>query len=420
MQRVLKFVKYLPDYGWQPIVLTVEGGDFPARDESLLKEISPSVPVYRVPAVEPYALYRKLTGKSKQEPLPVALLAKEGTDSLGEFIARWIRANLFVPDARVGWIPAVVHSSRQIFANHQIDAIYSSAPPHSVQLAALLLARKYRLPWIADFRDPWTDIFYYQKLSRTLPARRLDAFFERKVLSSADTVVSVSPSIIRNLQSKAPTTHFEVLYNGYDASDFSITSEPNSTHFTLWYIGNLKANQSPAGLWNALENLLQKDSDLAENLVLKFTGTVHPQVKASLEKRGFMDHIHIEGYVSHHEAIHRMQSASVLLFIIPDAPHNRGILTGKLFDYLASGRPFLSLGPPVGDAAAILERLQAGPMIAPENTEEIRARILYLYKLWCNNSLESDSPNAEKVKEFERKALTGRLAARLDALSMKQ
>ena len=414
MQRVLKFVKYLPQYGWRPIVLTVEGGDFPARDESLLAEISPAVPVYRVPAVEPYALYRKLTGKSSREPLPVALLAKEGTDSFAEFATRWIRANLFVPDARVGWIPAVVHQSRPVFARHRIDAILSSSPPHSVQLAALWMAKKYGKPWIADFRDPWTDIFYYQRLSRTRPARRLDAFFENKVLTAADTVVSVSPSIIRTLREKARETRFEVLYNGYDAADFSEPSSGDSTRFTLWYIGNLKANQSPPGLWNALVSLLRDQPSLADDLVLKFTGTLHPQVKASLEENDLMDHVQIEGYVSHHEAIERMQSASVLLFIIPDAPHNRGILTGKLFDYLAAGRPFLSLGPPDGDAARILQRMGAGPMMRPGNTEEIRSRILYLYELWRNNTLKKEAPFPERVQEFERTTLTGHLAARLD------
>ncbi len=420
VQRVLKFVKYLPEFGWDPVVLTVKNGDFPAWDDSMLAEVPASVPVYRVPAVEPYALYRRITGKSQEEALPVALLAKEGAGSFAECISQWIRANVFIPDARIGWIPAVVKRSRQIFAKYHIDAIYSSSPPHSVQLAAMMMAKTYRRPWLADFRDPWTDIFYYQKLSRTLPARQVDAFFEQKVLATADAVISVSPSILRSLQEKAPETRFKVLYNGYDASDFTSAAEKKSEQFTISFIGNLKVNQSPPALWNAIETVLQENSQVAESLVLQFTGTIHPRVMASLEEKNLMEHVQIEEYVPHHEAIKRMQGASVLLFIIPDAPNNRGILTGKLFDYLAAGRPFLSLGPPDGDAARILDRMEAGPMIAPENMEEIHKRILYCYELWLHNTLEMACPNGEKVKEFERRTLTRELSAVLDDISIHQ
>lgn len=418
VQRVLKFVKYLPEFGVNPIVLTVRNGDFPAEDKSMQKEIPDSVPVYRTPAIEPYNIYRKFTGKSENHTLPVGLLAKNENTSVSEYIAKWIRANIFLPDARIGWIWPVFNLGSKIIAKYNIQAIYSSSPPHSLQLTAKMLAQRFNLPWIADFRDPWTDIYYYQLAPRTTLARNIDLYLERKVLYTADKVVSVSPSITRKLAQKIQKDNFGVLYNGYDEDDF-IDLQPTVTmpkKFTLSYIGNLKSNQNPIELWTTLQRLIKQYDDFKSVVELRFTGRIHPRILETLEHHQLISYTSVEGYVPHSAAISRMQSTAVLLFIIPEAPDNEGILTGKLFDYLRAGRPLLSLGPPHGDAARVLQDVDAGPMLYPQDGKAIQQRILHLFQMWQANKLENASPASNMIQQFERRELTKILANNVNEL----
>ncbi|MCF7805763.1 MAG: glycosyltransferase family 4 protein [Candidatus Marinimicrobia bacterium] len=403
VQRVLKHVKYLPEFGWDPVVITVDGGDFPARDASLADEIPNDVPVFRVPALEPYSLYRKFTGKSEDEHIPVGTLAKEDANTgLTERVARWIRANLFVPDARIGWIWPVIRRASNVIPRYKVDAILCSSPPHSVHLAAYRLARKFNLPWIADLRDPWTDIYYYQELNRSRLTRSLDRYLERKVFKSPDGVLTVSPSLVDQIQSRAANQKVTLLPNGYDAGDFDRSVSHSYERFTLSYIGNLKANQNPPALWKAIGKLIEQIPGFADDFQLYLTGKTHPQVETLLEKYGLADYVKIDGYVPHHEATRRMQSAGALLFIVPDAEDNEGILTGKLFEYLAAGRPIFSIGPPDGDAARILKDAEAGSMLNYSDETNFVESLGKLYRHWKNQDMETFLPNLHEVQRFER------------------
>ncbi|HKJ66806.1 MAG TPA: glycosyltransferase family 4 protein [bacterium] len=418
VQRVLKFVKYLPAYGWNPVVLTVKNGEFPARDDSLLAELPQSLPVHRVGGIEPYNFYRWITGKRKDQTLPVGMLAKQGSDTFMEGLARWIRANLFIPDGRTGWIRPVFRMGARAITQQHIQAIYSSSPPHSTQLAALWLAKHFQLPWVADFRDPWTDIYYYQTLPRLSLAKKIDGFLEQKVLAAADSVISVSPSILDKLHSRTKRGSFQVIYNGYDEQDF--TGSPAGyprDKFVLSYVGNLKANQNPEALWKALQLLSRENQEFHRDLEMHFTGRTHPQIIETLNQYQLLPSTVIEKYVPHSEAVKRMKATAVLLFIIPEAPENQGILTGKLFDYLAAEKPFLSLGPPDGDAARILADTGAGQMIDPQNLEAIKNRILYLYQLWKARSLQNEGPDPARIRQFSRRQLTAQLAGILYKMS---
>lgn len=404
VQRVLKFVKYLPEFGWEPVVITVDGGDFPAYDASLTEEVPETVPVLRVPALEPYSLYRKFTGKSKEEHIPVGTLAKKDkSNGFAEKISRWIRANLFVPDARIGWIVPVIRKGFQTASQYKIDALLCSSPPHSVQLAACHLAKKLSIPWIVDFRDPWTDIYYYQELNRNKLAQQIDAYFERKVSNTADGVLTVSPSLVGKIRKRAPQQQVTLIPNGYDATDFSEGTHHLYDRFSLSYIGNLKANQNPSVLWSVLKRLIENTSGFQENFLLHLTGKIHPQVMASLEKYGLTNYTKIDKYVPHAEATKRMQSAAVLLFVVPDAADNQGILTGKLFEYLAAERPVFSIGPPDGDAAQILRDADAGTMMDYQDQSGITEMLKKLYIQWEKEDMKESLPNKEQVQQFERR-----------------
>lgn len=412
VQRVLKFVKYLPEFGWQPVVMTVDKGDYPALDPSLVDEVPPETRVYRIPIWEPYAIYRRFSGKASEDPIPVGILAQKEELSFSQRAMHWIRANLFVPDARAGWYRRAVGEARRIIEREGIDLIFVSSPPHSLQLIGRKLRRIAHIPLISDLRDPWTDIHYYQDLKRLRLTEDLDRWLERRALSGADLVVTVSPGLARHLTRRAGGTDCRVVYNGFDASDFEQVPEhpPGERRFSLAYIGNLKANQNPPDLWLALRDLLDEDRGFAEHFRLALTGTVNADIHVGLRELGLAPFTVVEGYVPHREAIARMRGASVLLFIVPQAPDNLGILTGKLFDYLAAGRPFLSVGPPLGDAAALLSATEAGPMYDYGDRERIKQRVQQLYRGWRAGKLAQFVPSAEQVERYERRALTGTLA----------
>ncbi|NBC18791.1 MAG: glycosyltransferase, partial [Bacteroidetes bacterium] len=240
VQRVLKMVRYLRDYGWEPVVLTVEEGAYPDHDPSLWEDVPGDVIVHRTRAWDPYRWYARLTGRSAGEAVTVGSVA--GSTSWQERLARWVRANVFLPDARVGWVPYAVIAIQKIWQHYGIDALLTSGPPHSVHLAGLLGQRWTGTPWVADFRDPWTDINYYHELPHSSLALRLDAAMERAVLRQATRVTTVSPTWARLLRGKVGRSADEirVVQNGFDPEDVAaVTAAPPADRFMLTHVGSL-------------------------------------------------------------------------------------------------------------------------------------------------------------------------------------
>ncbi len=411
VQRILKFVKYLPNYGWQPVVLTVKNGDFVARDDSLLSDIPSGISIHKVATVEFYSLYRRLTGKKRDDTIPIGAFMKSDKDHWKDRLAKWVRTNFFVPDGRIGWIfPAILRGNRLI-RKENISAVLSTSPPQSLQLSAMYIAKANKIPWVADFRDPWTETIFYQDLNRLKWMEKLDYHLERKVLSAANSVLTVSASIARRFREKIDHIACDVLPNGYDDSDFDqIGTSQSYEKFRLAFVGNLKSNQNPDNLWRSLADVMADNAEFRSDFNLQLTGRIDEAVERKLEEHGLLSHTKIEDYVPHTKAVKKMKEATVLLYVIPDAPENLGVLTGKLFEYLASGRPFLSIGPVAGDAASILQEAGAGPMYSPDNYDGIRGRIRDLYRLWKIGQLHNNCPDTDKVKQYERKLLTEKLA----------
>ncbi|HID40413.1 MAG TPA: glycosyl transferase family 1 [Calditrichaeota bacterium] len=415
VQRVLKFVKYLPDFSWRPVILTVENGDYPAIDYSLGSEIPSDVAVYKIPIWEPYNLYRKLLGKRKSQAIPVAVLSQKQNLSVKAKLLHWLRANVFIPDARIGWYFAAVREASRIIEKEKIDCVLVSSPPHSLQLIGLKLKSKFNLPLISDLRDPWTDIHYYSDVNRLGISQRIDTWLEKKTLTRADLVTTVSPAMHRLFKAKAEKVNCRVVYNGYDQSDFNATVERSSEAFILAYVGNFKANQNSDTLWATLAELLKENREFAGHFRLEFTGKLSDDTLHSLRDYGLWDKVIFNDYLPHNEAVIKMKQASALLFIIPMAESNQGILTGKLFDYLAAGTPLLSIGPSSGDAAQLLSETSAGPMLSYEDKSAIKQRILSLFEAWQEKKLEQFCPNKQAVTKYERSKITHDLANLLDA-----
>jgi glycosyltransferase involved in cell wall biosynthesis len=401
VQRWLKFVKYLPEFGIQPIVLTVdpEFATYPARDESLLRDIAPELIIYRTKSKDLLDLYRKVSGKEA----PHSGFANEKKIRWTDKVFRFIRGNFFIPDARIGWNKFALEEARKIIREHNIDTIITSSPPHSTQLIGLQLKKEFPLTWIADLRDPWSELFYNKELFRTKLAKKRDNRLEESVLNAADQLVVVSDAIRRSFAKgkKEVLNKIHVIPNGFDESDFpdSIPRKDSKIRY-ISYIGNLGPQYPVTGFLKAF-SVFSKDH---EDWKLRFIGNCHPGVKRNVEELDLKNKVEFISYVPHNEAVNYMISSDALLMIIPEIEKNKGILTGKLFEYIASSRPVINIGPTDGDAARILSEF---PQSATIEKEEVELMIRFLESIE-NSTIQEASK--ERMK-YSRRSLTRQIAA---------
>jgi len=404
VQRWLKFVKYLPVWGYEPIVITVDPdkATYPIVDKSLLSEVPGELKVIRTSTREPYGLYKKLTGRKQ---VPYSGFTNESSTGFFSKISRFIRGNLFVPDARIGWNTFAIKKAAEIIRAYGIEILITTSPPHSTQLAGLELKKIFpEIRWIADLRDPWTDIYYYSKMLHLPHIKKKDQKLEKSVLRNADAVVTVSDFISRIFSEKPGTDcsgKVHVITNGYDPEDFLKTDvKPDPAYFTLAYVGTISDEYILSGLINAFERVVEKTGKKAR---IMFTGNICNQWKTLLEKK-IGDFIIFSSHVEHNEAVKRMQMADMLLLVIPDIAQNEGIITGKLFEYLAASRPVLGIGPLQGDAAKVLRETSTGKMFHYHDHENISSFILQYAlkeKEW--------SPDQDQINNLSRKAQTEKL-----------
>ena len=416
VQRTLKMVKYLPEFGWQPEVLTVAEGAYPATDPSLAADVPPAAEVHRTPSLDPHQLYARLTGRADDDVDVGSVKGNE--DGWMERLGRWVRANLFLPDARVGWVPFAVWRGYQLLTSKKIDAILTSGPPHSTHLIGAALQKSTDVPWIADFRDPWTDINYYEELPHTPVARRFDAFLERMVLRRAQRVTAVSPTWRTLLARKADRSgadRFAVVQNGYDADDIPPgRASPSDEAFEITHVGSLYASRNPVGLWGAIKQL--RANDRVPDLRIRLVGTVDANVFRSLETHGLAAVTEHVSYVPHADAVAYMRQAGLLLLTIEDFPQATGMMTGKIYEYLAGGRPVLGMGPPDGDAAALLRKTEGGQLFGRDDVSGLAAYIQAHYDAWASGTPRSGALS-EALQPYRRRAQTERMANELNAVA---
>ena len=406
VQRWLKMSKYFPENGWQPVVYTAENAEYPVEDLSLEKDIALETEVIKRKIVEPYSFYKKFLGIKKEEKIKAGFI-NEGKkkSSWKENISIWLRGNLFIPDARCWWIrPSVRYLKKYLQAN-PVDAIISTGPPHSMHLIAKELHKKLNIPWIADFRDPWTDIDFFSELKLTKRSLKKHHKLQHQVLTEANKVVTVGWDWAKGLE-RHGAKNVEVITNGYDFNiEEKLTNIELSKDFTMSHIGIVGAARNARIFWETLGELLKdKRLDNFSNLLkIRLIGQVDNSVIQSIKENNLENNVEIISYIPHEKVIIEQSSSQVLLLFINNSPNAKGIMTGKIFEYMASGRPILAIGPKDGDTAIILDKTQSGVIIDFEDKEGMKNTIIDLFTRYKENQLITQKN--EFVEKYSRQNL---------------
>lgn len=403
VQRWLKFAKYLPEFGITPVVYVPENPHYPLVDEGLLAEVPENIIVLKRKIFEPYGL-ASFFSRKKTRDISAGIIPNKRKQSLLERTLLWIRGNLFIPDARVFWVKPSVSFLSEYIRENGIDTVITSGPPHSLHLIGLGLKQKHDIRWIADFRDPWTTIGYHDKLKLSGYAARKHKELESKVLHTADHILVTSRTTKMEFE---PLTirPITVITNGYDIE--KIGRPPLDEKFTVAHIGSFLSERNPAILWESLRELVDETPGFRRHFSLKLIGAVSREVLAAISAHGLADFVDNKGYVSHEEAVRQQRNSQVLLLIEIDAPETRSIIPGKLFEYMASERPIVGIGPEGSDFASILTETHTGQFFRYSEKERLKSALLAHFESYSKGALKSHPVGLQR---FSRRSLTAELA----------
>ncbi|MEY8869951.1 glycosyltransferase family 4 protein [Gaetbulibacter jejuensis] len=403
VQRWLKFVKYLPEFGVDPVVYCPENPSYPITDLQLEDEVSNTVTVLKQPINEPYK-FANLLSKKSSKTISSGIIPKKKKQSLIERLLLYVRGNFFIPDARKGWVkPSVAYLSEYI-KKEGIETIITTGPPHSLHLIGLQLKAQLNVKWIADFRDPWTTIGYHKDLKLTKSSRQKHELLEQNVLQSADQIIVTSTVTKQEfaLKTQQPIT---VITNGYDT--YAIERPKKDQRFTLAHIGSLLSERNPTQLWDALRELIAENEAFKTAFQLNLIGVVSDDVLQTLSHYQLDDYVNVVGYVNHEEAMQFQMQSQVLLLIEIDSQVSKAIIPGKLFEYMVSNTPILAIGPQESDVEDIIKTTNTGHYFYYNEKQQIKSQILLYFNAYKTNSLQTQPIGLQK---YSRRELTKTLA----------
>jgi hypothetical protein len=417
VQRWLKFVKYLRHFGWEPIVVTPREGNSPYLDATLSVDIPENLQVIKTETAEPFGIYNLLQGKRKNEPIAQGMIGIRDSQNPYKKLAKWVRANFFIPDARVGWKDYAIEAGKSVIEKEKIDVIVTTGPPHSAHLIGLALKKQYGLPWVADLRDPWTNIYYNKSLPRTKWAAQKDKKLEDECVINANAITVTSKGTAAEFSDR--NSNIYTIYNGYDDSDLSYEAPKPTEKFVLRHVGNFFPYLDSPGLWTAIAEK-QKEITNFENLFeLNFVGSVAPEVMNSIEKAGISHLVTATPFVPHHEAVKLMRNATALLFVLFNDAHNHALVPGKTFEYIASGSQLLCIGNPQSEVAEILAQSRQATTADYHNHILLKSEFTKLFNGWLQNNKTAVKFNLEEDSPYRRFNLTRQMADLFDNLTLK-
>ena len=396
VQRWLKFVKYLRDFDIEPVVFTVENPHYVITDNTLQDEIPKNIEVIKHKIWEPNNLLgnKKQTGAGFLNPNP----------SIIEKLFQYIRANYFIPDARKYWVKPSVKYLKNLLDNSDIDIIITTGPPHSLHLIGLELKKKLSLKWIADFRDPWTEIDYFHQLPLTKTSLKKHKELEHEVLKNADAVLVVGNTMKDNFKSLAKNIH--VITNGFDSGN-NVDKSILDKKFSITHVGMMNADRNPKILWKVLNDIIKTNSEFKADLQVRLVGNVDVNVLNDIKNNGLTEFVNLVDYMPHKEVLQFQRSTQVLLLAVNNVPNAKAIITGKIYEYLKAERPILAIGPKDGDLAEIIKESNSGEIVDFDDRDKLKSTILDFYENYTKGILKVDTINIEK---YHRKNLTKHLS----------
>ncbi|CAH0335252.1 hypothetical protein FVB9288_00886 [Flavobacterium sp. CECT 9288] len=409
VQRWLKFVKYLPDFGVQPVVYIPENPTYPIVDQNLVSEVSDQAIIIKHRIFEPYQLASFLS-KNKTQKMNSGIIPNQKKQSFLDKTFLWVRGNLFIPDARVFWVKPSVSFLEKYILENDIDTIITSGPPHSLHLIGLELKQKLNLKWFADFRDPWTTIGYHKSLRLSSFAAKKHKALEHQVLNAADTVIVTSKTTKMEFQA-ITNKPISVITNGYDTEQ--VEKQILDVKFSLAHIGSFLSERNPKMLWEVLLELLEEIPSFKLNLEIKLIGAVSQEVLETISQFGLKEYLNNLGYVSHAEAIAHQRKSQVLLLIEINSEDTKSIIPGKLFEYMVSNRPIIAIGPEDSDFAEIITNTNTGVFFDYSEKMKLKRVILEFYDQFLEGRLQS---NGVGLHNYSRKNLTKELVQLLNKI----
>ena len=407
--------RYMRQFGWHLVVYTPSNPERPVEDLSLLADIAEHIEVDTHPIWEPHSWYKLLTRRGRKSHIYSGFINETGRRSVLDRLALWARGNLFIPDPRRFWIKPSVKRLDQLLRQREFNAIISTGPPHSMHLIAQKVAAVHDIPWVADFRDPWTGIDYREDLMLTRLADNRQRKLELSVLRSASRIVTVSPSWARDLGALCDR-RVDVISNGFDEQDFLAPAPDLDQGFTLCHLGAMNRDRNPRALWQALARLLQAQHPLLEKLRVTLLGAVDNAVLKSVADLGLSDYVEQAGFISHDRAIERMRASQVLLLPINRTANAGGVIPGKFFEYLGARRPVLLIGPPAGDAASLLRKCAAGEVCDFDDVDWVEQALRSWYQQYEGAGLQV---GGEGIDTYSRRKLAEQYAGLLNELQHK-
>ena len=387
VQRWLKFTKYLPKYNWQPIVYTPENPYFEVQDEALLNDIPEEAEIYKIPIWEPYALKDKLFGKGSKSQSAGVIANKK---SLKNKVLNWVRGNVFIPDPKIYWIKPSVKLLLKKILEEDIHHIITTGPPHSMHLIGLGLKKAMpNLKWIADFRDPWSELDLLNEFQLINYSRKKHKDLEREVLQTADVTLTVSETWVKDLK-RLGGNRVELITNGYDADDFELKPKTNDK-FIIGHYGLLNHLRNPKNLWKSLANLCEENKAFNSKLEIHLSGNIDIEVIAEIESFPCLKRkIKQLGYLSHAQVLDQYNQADVLLLLLFNSKSGVGNYPGKIFEYFAAKKPILAFGPISSDAERLIKKTNTGKYFSYDDSN-LKIDILDLF----NNPNNLDFENME-------------------------
>ena len=410
VQRWMYFAKYLSDFGIEPLVLTVSEkyASYRQVDEKLNNEVK-NIKVFKTASFEPLKIYSLLTSGNRKKGIPQGEIKSEN----GNFIvavSKFIRGSLFVPDARKMWNVFAFRKAKEIIKNETIDLVITTGPPHSTHLTGKRLKKRLGLKWIADFRDPWSDLYYNRDLIRTKRAVNKDKRLEKKVLDTADLILTVGFKMKELLAKKSTdiTDKIHFIYNGYDTVLFDRIKTEKTNDFEISYIGLLTENSPYKTFVQSIKLFLKKAS--LDNVKLNFAGNIQQSILEYFKNEIPALRINYSGYISHEKAVGLMKQSNLLISCLPETEQSQILISGKLAEYMATGNPILSFGNSEGESSLMLKKLHFTETCTKDEIEKASDFIFKIYKQYQKGDILLNNPESELIRKLSRRETARQLS----------